>query len=128
MAQGEIPQEVRHFILNYIDTVPHLESLLLLWESRPKAWTEAELAHRVYVPVERARAILQDLMRLKLVATLPDDPNSYRYDSGWDVSGEMMSQVALAYRRQLVQVATLIHSKASFAVREFARAFQIKKE
>jgi hypothetical protein len=40
-----------------------------------------------------------------------------------------MQQVAACYRRQLVHVASLIHAKAaSEAVRDFARAFQLKRE
>jgi hypothetical protein len=39
-----------------------------------------------------------------------------------------MPEVAAAYRRHLVQLATFIHSGASPAVREFARAFDLKKE
>jgi hypothetical protein len=40
----------------------------------------------------------------------------------------MLPRVAELYRRQLVQVTKLIHSKGPSSLREFARAFQIKKE
>jgi hypothetical protein len=40
----------------------------------------------------------------------------------------MMLQVDAAYRRDLVRISTMIHAKASSAVREFARAFRLKKE
>jgi hypothetical protein len=39
-----------------------------------------------------------------------------------------MAKVAATYSRQLVTVAQLLHAKASPGVREFARAFQIKKD
>jgi hypothetical protein len=39
-----------------------------------------------------------------------------------------MPEVAAAYRRHLVPLATFIHSRASTAVREFARAFDLKKD
>jgi hypothetical protein len=39
-----------------------------------------------------------------------------------------MASVAATYRQNLVLVANIIHSKASGAVREFARAFEIKKD
>jgi len=32
-------EEVDRFILQYIDSVPQLEALLLAWESRPRQWT-----------------------------------------------------------------------------------------
>jgi hypothetical protein len=52
----------------------------------------------------------------------------YRYNPQWDASGEVMPEVAAAYRRHLVPIATFIHSRASTAVREFARAFDLKKD
>jgi hypothetical protein len=128
MQPGDIPEDVQRFIVDKIDTVPHLEALLLLWESRPKGWTEEEIAVRVYVPVERARAILQDLVRLRLAVAHNASTDVYRYDPAWDESSQTMPRVAETYGRQLVRVATLIHSKASSAVREFARAFQFKNE
>lgn len=128
MSQGELPADVVHFLTEKVDTVPHLEALLLLWDSRPKAWTHEEISVRVYVPPAKAQGILQDLLRQKLVALDPESPDRFRYDGSWDDSGAMMQKVAATYRQQLVRVANLIHSKASPAVRDFARAFQFKKE
>jgi hypothetical protein len=39
-----------------------------------------------------------------------------------------MSEVASEYARHLVPIATLIHRGASSAVKEFARAFDLKKD
>ena len=39
-----------------------------------------------------------------------------------------MLQVAATYRRNIARVATLIHEKTSSSVREFARAFDLKKD
>ena len=39
-----------------------------------------------------------------------------------------MAAVDTTYRRELIRVSRLIHSKPSAAVREFARAFRLKKE
>ena len=58
----------------------------------------------------------------------PAEPPCYRYNPQWDPSGQVMPEVAAAYRRHLVQLATFIHSRASTAVREFARAFDLKKD
>jgi hypothetical protein len=82
---------------------------------------------RVYVPPAQAQGILNDLLRQKLVTPDPEAPDRFRYDESWDDAG-MMQKVAATYRQQLVRVANLIHSKASPAVRDFARAFQFKKE
>ena len=57
--QSPFSGEVDRFIAEQIDTVPHLEALLLLWNSRPKAWTVPEMAHALYVPSELAENILR---------------------------------------------------------------------
>jgi hypothetical protein len=119
---------VGRFVVEKIDTVPHLEALLLLWESAPKSWSAEEIAVRVYVPPERALALMQDLARQRLLTSEAGSEERHRYDASWDETGAMMQKVATTYRRHLVRVANLIHSKASPAVRDFARAFQFKKD
>jgi hypothetical protein len=128
MSLPGIPEKVLQFIAAKIDTVPQLEALLLLWENPQRDWSEEELASRVYVSHEAAAAIMQALQRRQLIAATSNSPARYRYSSDWDPSGELMSEVAGAYRRHLVPLATYIHSRASSAVREFARAFDLKKD
>ena len=41
---------------------------------------------------------------------------------------ELIAAVDSAYRKELIRISRLIHSKPSAAVREFARAFRIKKD
>lgn len=116
--------EIDRFILSEIDSVPHLEALLLLWNSRPKQWLVDEIAGLLYIPADRTREILQDLQQRELVvmtfAGCFYNPHSSR-DS-------LMEELDRTYRRELVRISNMIHSKASPAVREFARAFRLKKE
>jgi predicted ArsR family transcriptional regulator len=128
MQREAIPDDVVRFINEKVDSVPHLEALLLLYDSTPREWTAQEVAVRVYVPEDHARFILQDLIRQRLVTDGAEGGEHYRYDIAWDVTGSTMRKVAEAYRKHLVRVANLIHSKASAAVRDFARAFQFKKK
>jgi hypothetical protein len=127
MALPDLPHNVLQFIAEKIDTVPQLEALLLLWESEGRGWAEDEVAARIYVKAEEAASILQALQRRDLVSVVSAQPR-YRYDGSWDHNGELMSQVAEAYRRHLIPVATFIHSRAPSSVREFARAFDLKKD
>jgi hypothetical protein len=128
MTSPEIPARVLQFLAERIDTVPQLEALLLLWENPQRPWSEEELAGRIYVGRSVAATILYSLQRQQLVTADPVSPVRYRYNPQWDPSGEVMPEVAAAYRRHLVPLATFIHSRASTAVREFARAFDLKKD
>jgi hypothetical protein len=129
MAQrADIPEDVLRFISRRIDSVPHLEALLLLWESPNVSWAETQIARRIYVSPEQARRILADLGRHRLVVADPQREGQHRFDPAWDSEG-VMERVSSSYRRHLVHVANLIHTKAaSEAVRDFARAFQFRSE
>jgi DNA-binding MarR family transcriptional regulator len=116
------------FILENIDSVPHLEALMLLWNSRPVGWTLEELASRLYVPMQKVEELLNELVRLSLIARTQTIPAKHAYSSRSTEQDEMMEQVDSLYRKDLVRISTMIHSKASSPVREFARAFRFKKE
>ena len=129
MEKRELPQDVLQFIAREIDTVPHLEALLLLFENPAEHWTVERASARLYVPPERAQNILADLERRRLVRLLPGAFHAeYAYDAVRDETGQLMEKVASTYRRHLSAVAAFIHSKASRSVREFARAFELKKD
>jgi len=127
MNSPDIPARVMQFVTERIDSVPQLEALLLMWENPERLWTEDELAARIYVPKQVAAVILQSLQRQQLI-TAEVAPVRYRYNAQWDPPGEVLPEVAASYRRHLVPITTFIHSRASSAVREFARAFDFKKD
>jgi hypothetical protein len=124
-----VDPDVERFIVEQIDTVPHLEALLLLYENESRRWTPDEVAARLYVNRDAARGLLDDLTRRKLAVMQPiGQVASYCYDLSWDPDGTLMSRVVEQYRRHLVQVSSLIHAKAPASIRDFARAFRFKKE
>jgi len=116
------------FIYENIDSVPHLEALILVWNSRPVGWTEEELTSRLYIPREQVGAVLRDLIRLRIVQEIPGNPPRCSYFPRSEEQDELMHRIDHAYRRDLVRISTMIHSNASSPVREFARAFRFTKD
>ena len=127
MEGNELPEDVLRFLQDRIDSVPHLEAVLLLWERPERSWTREEMASRLYLPAEADAQLMEDLARSGLAEFAVESPRTYRYSPAWD-DGGLMAKVAAAYSRQLVTVARLLHAKASPGVREFARAFHLKKD
>ncbi len=122
MAQEDTTREVDRFILEEIESVPHLEALLLIWRRRPKRWTVEDLAQSLYVKPEIASQIVEDLRTRKLMAS---ESEAYFYESD-RARDALLEEVDKAYKSQLVRISNMIHSKASQSVREFARAFRFK--
>ena len=130
-AMAESDQEQRRvdeFILEKVDSVSHLEALLLLWNSRPKQWSPEELARRLYVDTKIARGLLADLQRSDLIGAVPDAVETYCYETNSQERNGIIEMVDATYRQQLVRISNLIHSKGSSAVRDFARAFRFTKK
>ncbi|HEY0942212.1 MAG TPA: hypothetical protein VGE08_19125 [Steroidobacter sp.] len=123
---GVIAPEIEQFLLDSIDTVPHLEALLLLFQSPAVVWSVAELAARIYVNEKQAAGILEDLTRRSLISRVEHSPPKYQYVPRSQEQRELIEKVAQSYRTQLVQVTRFIHSNASASVRDFARAFRLK--
>lgn len=127
MTEPAIPQQVLQFIAGQIDTVPQLECLLLLHQDDSRSWLADDVAARIYISRETARVILQTLERRHLI-TSDGDPPRFRFSPTEVTSRELVAEVAGTYKRHLVPIATFIHSRASASVREFARAFDLKKD
>lgn len=118
--------EVDQFIMDRIDSVPHLEALLLIWRDRTQVSSAERLAKQLWVKTDIAKRILQDLARDGFLDVVPESEEYYyRSDPANDRLIDLLNDT---YQKELIRVSTMIHSKPSAAVREFARAFRLKKE
>ena len=127
--EEETRLQVDQFILEMIDSVPHLEALLIIWRRRPKRWSPGEMAGELYVQPERAARILQDLVNRSLISATQEAAGAFFfYQPKSSDRDDLLAAVDRIYRAEVVRVSTMIHAKASPAVRDFARAFRFKKE
>ena len=126
-SHDDIPDDVRQFILGAIDSVPHLEALLLFWERRDGHWTERQLARTLFVDATATGRIIGTLLRRGWIRPCASGAG-FEFDRSWDPGDAFMQKLARTYRTRLVRVATLIHSNASSAIRDFAKAFDLKKD
>jgi predicted transcriptional regulator len=118
--------EVYQFLMEEIDSVPHLEALLLLWNTRPQGWSQEKLAERLYVSQSVADRLLQDLVRQGVVGET--ESGLYSYNSKLQERNRIIGLLDARYRKEVVRISTLIHSKPSSSLRDFARAFRFTKE
>jgi predicted transcriptional regulator len=119
--EGTRRLQVDRFILEQIDSVPHLEALLLLFNNQPKAWSVDEMAHSLYVRIEVASKILESLVQRRLIDVNPDDASKYVYSPNDNEKNKLMVNVDAAYRKEVTRISSLIHSKTPAGVLDFAR-------
>ena len=127
MSLPPIPPRVLKFLAEKIDTVIELEALLIMSDDENRAWTEQEVAARLYTQPASAARVLDALSRRQLIAA-EGKPPQYRFNQPHSDDRTLIAEVAQAYSRNVVAISTYIHSKASVSVKEFARAFDLKKE
>jgi hypothetical protein len=123
----EIPAHVLRFLEENIDTVPQLETLLMMHEDQDRSWLIADVASRNYTTEQRAMDTLNALQRRGLVSS-EESPPRFRFDPAKEEVRALVADLARCYQRNLSLVTELIHAKPSASVKEFARAFDLKKD
>jgi hypothetical protein len=123
-----IADELVHFVVEHVDTIPHLEALLLMMAQPKRHWSVEELAERIYQGPDATARILRDLRSHGLAAATEDAPARWQYDPKSPERDRCVQLLASVYKADLRAVTNLVHSKASRAVLEFARAFRFQKE
>ncbi|WP_284735500.1 hypothetical protein [Dongia deserti] len=119
-----IPADLRDFILRYIDSVAHLEALLLLRANPQTSWDVPAVAARLYTSEAQAGEVLAQLCGEGLIASEND---LYRYAGQSAETLAMIDRLAEFYSKQLIPITNLIHGKPR-RIRQFADAFKFRKD
>lgn len=119
---------VDQFIIDEIDSVPHLEALLLLWRSAPRHFSASEIARQLYIHPNQGAAIAEELYRRGLIGREAGHSSTFFYDKENGSRNGLLEAVDATYRRELIRISGIIHSKPSPGVRAFANAFRFRKD
>lgn len=125
MPSPEIPDHVRRFIVEAIDSVPELEGLLLLRAHPDRTWSSGDAGARLYVSETMASHLLSSLAERGLLAR---DGAEYRYAPARPELDVVVRDLAAIYATRLIAVTRLIHARPAASVRQFADAFRLRKE
>lgn len=122
-----IPDAVRRFVLTSIPTVPHIETLLLLWREPDIAWQAEAISKRLFVTPAVAESLAEDLRQADLFER-EGDPKRYRCRREPPSLAALLAEVDAAYNRHLREVTGLIHSNLDRKAARFAQAFTWEKK
>lgn len=123
MADTDVPEHVRDFILKHIDSVAQIEALLLIRSQRQREWSLSQISARLYIAEPDAKDALAGLCAAGL---LDRDNDLYRSDASSPENSELVEQLLSAYTRHLITVTKIIHAKPR-RIRSFAEAFRFRK-
>ena len=126
-SSGPIPDDIRRFIIDYIDSVPALEALLLMHRKPEQDWSVVMLAAELYMDARDVEPILADLSHRGL-CTSRQGKEPYRWGPATSELTDFLHRLAAIYSRHLVPVTNLIHSKPSASVRGFPAAFRLRRD
>lgn len=126
MKKGDMPADVRRFVLTSVPSVPFLEAVLLLRDSPGTDWDAPRLARRLYVSERVATGLLEQLAGCG-IAEPAAGGNGVRYAPPPELR-QLLDGVAAAYAADLVAVTDLIHSRIDKRAQQFADAFRFRKE
>lgn len=123
-----LPEEIRQFLLRYIDSVEQLEVLLLLHQNPSTDWTAESVARHLYrEPTSVGRRL--GVLRLLGLLQASDDPEpTFRYAPRSEAIHATVGRLAAAYAERRVTILGLLASKPMDHVRAFADAFRIRRE
>lgn len=128
MTNNPIPEEIRKFIIERIDSVELLEVLLLLRAKPDREWSAQDVSDELRSsPVSIAKR-LADLHTHELLFLKEGPPPRYRYNPRTHNLIVTVNQLARAYEISRARVIDLIFSKPTDKLRHFSDAFKLRKE
>jgi hypothetical protein len=120
-----IPEDVKQFIFQYIDSIALMEGLLLFLGNPSKEWGTKAIADELFINEEQAEQLLKRLKKSGFVSS--SKTHGYLYQPKPDLK-DIAERVALLYRQYLIPMTNLIHTASKSRIQEFADAFKIRKD
>jgi hypothetical protein len=128
MGDELIPEDVRQFIVDKIDSVAQLEGLLLMSKNPETDWSIEALSQRLYTSHQQTEGVLTHLYSLGFLIVRENTPLTFHYQPKSAKLAEMVDRLAEIYSKYLVPVTNLIHAKPETKVQQFADAFKFRKK
>lgn len=128
MSAPGLPDSVRAFVREHINSVAQLEVLLLLHRTSPRDWTAVAVGRELRIdPISAARRLAEFQERGLVRARASEDALRFWYEGTAPDNDRAISQLATAYKDRRTSVLNLIFSTPADAVRIFADAFRLRR-
>ena len=127
-AEEPIPENVRRFIVDHINSVESLEILLLLFAAPAKESSPMEVSRTLCTSLESATARLHELHQTKLLLAIDGGESlKYRFNTE-SPEAAVVADLEKVYKGRRVSVISFIYSKPTDPLRAFSDAFRLRKD
>jgi hypothetical protein len=126
VTNGAITKEAGDFLTRHIDSVAHLELLLLLYGDKDREWSADGIARELRVERGWAVARLKEFAASGIARE--SAPQTYRYAPRNDKLHAAVQAVTNAYAERRVAVIDFIYAKPLANLRVFAESFRIRRK
>jgi hypothetical protein len=123
-----IPENVRRFIADNINSVEQLEILLLLRQSSSRDWDAETVSKELCSQPSAALMRMNDLLARGFLTGGEPPGRRFRYAPARQGLDQLVEQLAEAYHTMRVSVISLIYSQPSSQVQAFADAFRFRRD
>ncbi len=128
MASEDIPEEVKRFMTEYLDSLFQLETLLLLYRRRETEWSIEDTDRELQIGPQLAATLLSALHARGLLSLRESPGLLYRYSPSSVELDNAVSALATAYKERRVSVISFLFSRPFEKVRIFADAFRFRRD
>jgi predicted transcriptional regulator len=125
VSAGGSPDAVLSFVDRHIESLEHLEILLLL-AAEDRSWTAAEIFQKIQSSQASVDQRLQTLVAAGLLAK--DATGQFRFAPKDEEARKVVKDLAEAYKSRRVRIIEAIYTRKTDAVQTFADAFKFRKD
>src|SRR3954454_1316635 len=118
MANDVVPEVIRGFIDENINSVEELETLLLLYNHPDREWSAVDISKELYTSNGAAKRRLSHLLARGLAKRVSEQ--NYVYSPSTVGMARIVEELAMLYKTRRVTIITLIYSKPSEQIRDFS--------
>lgn len=126
MATSRLPLDIKSFLIESVDSVAHLEVLLMLYSNPNKDWSAELVSRESRSNMTAATQQLESLARNGLLKI--SDSKTYKFQPTNPDMHELVKRLFDIYHDAPVAVVTCIYEKPTDKLKGFADAFKIKKD
>jgi hypothetical protein len=128
VGEEAIPNHVRQFVVDQVDSVMQLELMLLLQAERARQWSGGDVAAELRIDAAWVGSQLDELCRRRILVCHAGAGQTYQFGPADPAIARAIETLAALYATHRVSIISMIFSKPVDRLRNFADAFRLRKD